>query len=98
MELFIRQYSRFFDPFSPKLVADKVFYPVMFFAAIVTIIWGLVGSLRFGVELEQILMIYLLEQKRGWSETASAFAVDAGINEEEWTGPPIEAPQGLLYE
>lgn len=37
-------------------------------------------------------------QKRGWTETASAFAMDAGINEDEWKGPPIEAPQGLLYE
>lgn len=37
-------------------------------------------------------------QKRGWTETARAFARDAGINEDEWKGPPIEAPQGLLYE
>ncbi|SCV67828.1 BQ2448_5439 [Microbotryum intermedium] len=37
-------------------------------------------------------------QKRGWNSTASAFAADAGINEAEWKGPPIEAPQGLLYE
>lgn len=40
----------------------------------------------------------LTRQKRGWTETASAFANDAGINEDEWKGPPIEAPQGLLYE
>lgn len=39
-----------------------------------------------------------LEQKRGWNHTASSFAADAGINEAEWQGPPIEAPQGLLYE
>ncbi|SGZ17777.1 BQ5605_C020g09142 [Microbotryum silenes-dioicae] len=37
-------------------------------------------------------------KKRGWNSTASAFAADAGINEAEWKGPPIEAPQGLLYE
>ncbi|KAM0752200.1 hypothetical protein T439DRAFT_355071 [Meredithblackwellia eburnea MCA 4105] len=37
-------------------------------------------------------------RKRGWNETARMFARDAGINEEEWRGPPIEAPQGLLYE
>ncbi|KAM0787641.1 hypothetical protein ACM66B_003705 [Microbotryomycetes sp. NB124-2] len=39
---------------------------------------------------------YLL--KRGWTQTASSFAQDAGIDEAGWTGPPIEAPQGLLYE
>ncbi|KAK4051129.1 hypothetical protein OIV83_002950 [Microbotryomycetes sp. JL201] len=37
-------------------------------------------------------------QKRGWTQTASSFAADAGINEADWHGPPIEAPQGLLYE
>ncbi|GAA5886992.1 hypothetical protein JCM5296_005217 [Sporobolomyces johnsonii] len=37
-------------------------------------------------------------RKRGWSDAASRFAKDAGINEDEWRGPPIEAPQGLLYE
>ncbi|GAA5909859.1 uncharacterized protein JCM6883_003117 [Sporobolomyces salmoneus] len=37
-------------------------------------------------------------RKRGWNEAASRFAKDAGIKEEEWKGPPIEAPQGLLYE
>ncbi|KAI5474520.1 LisH dimerization motif containing protein [Pseudohyphozyma bogoriensis] len=37
-------------------------------------------------------------RKRGWTDTARAFARDAGINEDEWKGPPIEAPQGLLYE
>ncbi|KAL8292666.1 hypothetical protein RQP46_001278 [Phenoliferia psychrophenolica] len=37
-------------------------------------------------------------RKRGWTETAHMFARDAGINEDEWKGPPIEAPQGLLYE
>ncbi|GAA5861118.1 hypothetical protein JCM8547_008041 [Rhodosporidiobolus lusitaniae] len=37
-------------------------------------------------------------RKRGWHESASSFAKDAGIEEATWTGPPIEAPQGLLYE
>ncbi|GAA5967674.1 hypothetical protein JCM3765_005848 [Sporobolomyces pararoseus] len=37
-------------------------------------------------------------RKRGWNEAASRFAKDAGIKEEDWKGPPIEAPQGLLYE
>ncbi|GAA6012924.1 hypothetical protein JCM10207_008379 [Rhodosporidiobolus poonsookiae] len=37
-------------------------------------------------------------RKRGWMETASRFAQDAGIDEASWSGPPIEAPQGLLYE
>ncbi|GAA5981900.1 hypothetical protein JCM10908_004659 [Rhodotorula pacifica] len=37
-------------------------------------------------------------RKRGWAEAASTFAKEAGIDERAWTGPPIEAPQGLLYE
>ncbi|GAA6012346.1 hypothetical protein JCM11491_007103 [Sporobolomyces phaffii] len=37
-------------------------------------------------------------RKRGWNEAASRFAKDAGIKEDDWKGPPIEAPQGLLYE
>ncbi|GAA6051362.1 hypothetical protein JCM3770_004502 [Rhodotorula araucariae] len=37
-------------------------------------------------------------RKRGWIEAASRFAQEAGIDEATWTGPPIEAPQGLLYE
>ncbi|GAA5970953.1 hypothetical protein JCM11641_004520 [Rhodosporidiobolus odoratus] len=37
-------------------------------------------------------------RKRGWTESAARFAKDAGIDEVGWSGPPIEAPQGLLYE
>ncbi|BGP15842.1 hypothetical protein JCM10213_005674 [Rhodosporidiobolus nylandii] len=58
------------------------------------------GPSSFAWEGDSTLHSYCYDymRKRGWNETASRFAKDAGIEEATWTGPPIEAPQGLLYE
>ncbi|GAA6027426.1 hypothetical protein JCM8097_007856 [Rhodosporidiobolus ruineniae] len=58
------------------------------------------GPATFAWEGDATLHSYCYDymRKRGWNESASRFAQDAGIDEAGWTGPPIEAPQGLLYE
>ncbi|GAA5916280.1 hypothetical protein JCM6882_005068 [Rhodosporidiobolus microsporus] len=58
------------------------------------------GPSSFAWEGDSTLHSYCYDymRKRGWNESASRFAKDAGIEEATWTGPPIEAPQGLLYE
>ncbi|GAA5825713.1 hypothetical protein JCM11251_000346 [Rhodosporidiobolus azoricus] len=58
------------------------------------------GPSNFAWEGDSTLHSYCYDymRKRGWNESASRFASDAGIDEAAWTGPPIEAPQGLLYE
>jgi hypothetical protein len=52
----------------------------------------------FSVKTPADLLLRFTLQKRGWNDAASRFAKEAGIKEDEWKGPPIEAPQGLLYE
>ncbi|BGO99533.1 hypothetical protein NBRC10513v2_003631 [Rhodotorula toruloides] len=58
------------------------------------------GPSSFAWEGDATLHSYCYDymQKRGWTEAAARFAKEAGIDEDGWTGPPIEAPQGLLYE
>ncbi|GJN89151.1 hypothetical protein Rhopal_002125-T1 [Rhodotorula paludigena] len=58
------------------------------------------GGPAFAWEGDATLHSYCYDymRKRGWNNAASHFAQEAGVDEANWTGPPIEAPQGLLYE